>query len=349
MDVARAVGKVKLRLYKMYLTLAGKWFFWTIIILFVFGSRMLDITESWWIKKWTQANAANSAPVSSLAASTSAHETTAYSFLGYMQPPAATVTIEKQGSDDLWFYLGIYMLITVTNIIIGTGRFAALYVGVLRASRSLYAQLLHRVFRAPLRFFDTTPVGRILNRFSKDFETVDSTVPNDFMNFIINLLVVISNVITVSTVLPIFIGPMVIIACVNVAAGMMFVSTSRELKRIDSVSRSPLFSHFSETIVGVATIRAFGVTRQFLQEMLKRVDTNARPFYYVWAANRWVSMRFSLLGAAINVFAGLLILASIDHLDASAAGFCLSFILMFSENVSQLLIIYHGNGSDTSI
>ncbi|ORY91324.1 P-loop containing nucleoside triphosphate hydrolase protein [Syncephalastrum racemosum] len=331
-EETRAVGKVKLRLYKMYLTLAGKWFFWAVIILFVFGSRGLDIAESWWIKKWTQANAANGAAVSSLSASS--HEPMAYSFLGYMQAPSATMNVlEKQGSGDLWFYLGVYMLITVTNIIIGTGRFAALYVGVLRASRSLYAQLLHRVFRAPLRFFDTTPVGRILNRFSKDFETVDSTVPNDFMNFIVMLLTAVSNVITVSAVLPIFIGPMIIIAGVNIAAGMMFVSTSRELKRIDSVSRSPLFSHFSETIVGVATIRAFGVTRQFLQEMLKRVDTNARPFYYVWVANRWVSMRFSLLGAAINVFAGLLILASLDHLDASAAGFCLSFILMFSENL----------------
>jgi ABC-type multidrug transport system fused ATPase/permease subunit len=174
------------------------------------------------------------------------------------------------------------MLITMSNIVVGTARFAVLYWGILRANKTLYAELLHRVFRAPLRFFDTTPIGRILNRFSKDFETIDSSIPNDLMNFSIQWTIIITSMITVSSVLPIFLVPMLLVAAVNVYLGAMFVSTSRELKRMDSVTRSPLFSNFTETIVGVATIRSFGATRQFLQDMLKYIDTNARPYYYTW-------------------------------------------------------------------
>ncbi|RIB00526.1 ABC transporter type 1, transmembrane domain-containing protein, partial [Gigaspora rosea] len=73
-------------------------------------------------------------------------------------------------------YLTIYVLITSLSIIFGVARFACLYYGSLRVSTKLYQKLLHQVIRAPLRFFDTTPVGRILNRFSKDFETIDSTI-----------------------------------------------------------------------------------------------------------------------------------------------------------------------------
>ncbi|KAG1239605.1 hypothetical protein G6F68_018472 [Rhizopus microsporus] len=87
---------------------------------------------------------------------------------------------------------------------------------------------------------------------------------------------------------------MLLVAVVNIWMGIMFVAASREFRRIDSVSRSPLFSHFTETIVGVATIRAFGVTRQFLQQMLTYIDANARPFYYTWLVNRWVSVQSNL-------------------------------------------------------
>lgn len=104
------------------------------------------------------------------------------------------------------------------------------------------------------------------------------------MNFIIQWVIVISSMMTVSTVLPIFLIPMLLVATVNIYLGVMFVSTSRELKRMDSVTRSPLFSNFTETIVGVATIRAFGATRQFLQDMLMYIDTNARPYYYTWVS-----------------------------------------------------------------
>jgi ABC-type multidrug transport system fused ATPase/permease subunit len=291
-EETRATGMVKMRLYKMYIEMVGSPIFWIIMAVLVLGSRGLDVTESWWIKRWTHSYDvpnSNKSDIMFQQQSIISQSKPLYAYQplsliagGEEDLVIDLVHITDAKDDTLNFYMGIYVLITMTNIFVATARFGVLYWGVLRANKQLYAELLHRVFRAPLRFFDTTPIGRILNRFSKDFETIDSNIPNDLMNFIIQWVIVISSMVTVSTVLPIFLIPMLIVAAVNIYLGAMFVSTSRELKRMDSVSRSPLFSNFTETIVGVATIRAFGATRQFLQDMLRYIDTNARPYYYTW-------------------------------------------------------------------
>ncbi|KAK4518579.1 uncharacterized protein ATC70_008798 [Mucor velutinosus] len=309
-EETRATGRVKTRLYKMYVRMVGGPFFWSVMIALIIGARGLDVAGSWWLKQWSQS-----------------YETQHSALV--MQRQA----MPEEQDDRLNYYLGFYCLINLVGVIVGTARFAVLYWGVLDANKALYAQLLHRMLRAPLRFFDTTPVGRILNRFSKDFETIDSNIPNRFLNFAIQWVIIFSSIITVSCVLPPFLMPMLAVALVNVYLGTMFVSASLELKRMESVSRSPLFSHFTETIIGVATIRAFGATRQFLQDMLTYIDTNTRSFYYQWVVNRWVSIRFAFSGALINMFTGVIILLSIDTIDAPLAGFCLSFAILFTDQM----------------
>ncbi|KAI8387430.1 P-loop containing nucleoside triphosphate hydrolase protein [Blakeslea trispora] len=335
-DEVRATGMVKLRLYKLYVNMVGSALFWAVVIIAVLGSRGLDVLESWWIKQWSQSyeTEANSTYIIQQGSVLSQPQ------VAFAHTPLFLNTVEHEEfsvnsnkDDSLNFYLGIYCLITIANIFVGTARFAIVFWGVLRANKQLYAELLHRVFRAPLRFFDTTPVGRILNRFSKDFETTDDRIPDDFLNFVIQWIVIFTSIISVVVVLPAFLVPLVGVAIVNIWIGSMFVSASRELKRMDSVTRSPLFSNFTETIVGVATIRAFGATRRFLQEMLCYIDANSRPYFYTWAVNRWIGVRFAFTGAIINFLTGLIILVSIDKMNSSLAGFCLSFILLFTDQM----------------
>lgn len=335
---------VKLRLYGMYLKMVGNPFYWILFASVLIGSRGLDVTESWWVKKWARSYETQSPDIQQLASISPMASQRTYSYLSIPSATASTDSMHIMGDTDnsaLNFYLGIYVLITSVNILVSTSRFAVMYFGVLRASKSLYQELLRRVLRAPLRFFDTTPIGRILNRFAKDVETIDSTIPNDLINFIIQWIIIFSSIITVSVVLPVFIFPMVVVAGINVALGIMFVSTSRELRRMDSVSRSPMFSHFSETLVGIATIRAYGATRRFLQDMITRVDTNSRPYYYVWLLNRWVGVRFAFMGAAINVITSGIILLNLDRMDSALAGFCLSFILLYSDQVTYSISSRH--------
>ncbi|CAH1759323.1 6631_t:CDS:10, partial [Entrophospora sp. SA101] len=228
-------------------------------------------------------------------------------------------TLHVYEKHSVEYYCGIYVLITFASILIGFARFCWLYFGSLRASRRLYRILLHQIIRAPLRFFDTTPVGRILNRFSKDFETIDDRLISDLAWFLNNVIMMFSTVIVI----------------VSITKELMIASilfgASRDLKRMDSVIRSPLYTHFTETIIGITTIRAFGVTKQFMEEMLFRIDNNNRPFFYVWLINRWLSIRFNIGGAFFIFLVGLFII--ISKVDAGLAGLSLSFAMNFTEQI----------------
>ncbi|KAG2235405.1 hypothetical protein INT48_005755 [Thamnidium elegans] len=342
-DETRASGSVKFRLYKIYFTMVGSKVFWFILSTLVVGARLFEIGESWWVKIWAQSYERYSnedglkSTMSVLASDIGARTY----FIGQMTAASGSQTLDvndvhttpSDGVTHLNYYLVIYCLITCSNVVVGSLRYAFLYWGALRANRQLYAELLHRVFRAPLRFFDTTPMGRILNRFSKDFESVDSKIPTDLMAFIIQWFMILTTAITVCTVIPAFFIPMIIIVIINIVVGMDFVSSSRELKRLDSVTRSPVFSNFTETISGIATIRAFGASQQFLQVMMDNIDANVRPFFYSWTVNRWVSMRYTMTSAIVNFSACAITLYNKDRIDVALAGFGLSFVLMFTDNM----------------
>ncbi|KAG2235533.1 hypothetical protein INT48_003096 [Thamnidium elegans] len=332
-DETRASGRIELRLYKLYFDCVGNWFFWLFIFITVIGVRGFDIGASWWLKKWAQSYETSHAIINVMPVSLESVYQWPVKLTSKLNSlaPTATILSDTEKQDNLNMYLGIYVLFNLANIITSVTRYFTMFYGGLRASRKLYILLLDRVFHAPLRFFDTTPVGRIVNRFAKDFETIDSNVSTDIVQFCGQWVIIISIVLIATSVLPILIVLMVVVAMINVYYGLRFVAASRELKRMDSVSRSPLFTLFTETIIGVTTIRAFGMTQQFMLEMLDRIDVNARPMFYAWTVSRWVSTRIGLMGAFVSLVTGVFILFNLDRLDAATAGFCLSYILVFTE------------------
>ncbi|RIB29312.1 P-loop containing nucleoside triphosphate hydrolase protein [Gigaspora rosea] len=239
--------------------------------------------------------------------------------------------IHKPHSVD--YYLTIYVLITSLSIIFGVARFACLYYGSLRVSTKLYQKLLHQVIRAPLRFFDTTPVGRILNRFSKDFETIDSTIAVHLSWFFINGLTMLGTFAVITVITKEFLIAAIFFGIIYTIVGALYAKASRELKRMDSVSRSPLYSNFTETLIGIITIRAFGASKRFMQDMLSKIDCNNRPFFYMWVINRWLSIRFNVTGSLVSFLAGIFILWNIDRINAGLAGLSLSFAMNFTEQI----------------
>jgi ABC-type multidrug transport system fused ATPase/permease subunit len=328
---------VKLHLYKKYLTLAGNWLFWVLLIMLAIFVRFTEVGASFWIKLWTQSYDETES---------NGHAFDMISMEKEHQIPYVTsdpsMGLKK---DKTMMYLMGYVAINITTIVFGGLRFGVIYWSGLKACRALYAELLHRIFRAPLRFFDTTPVGRIINRFSKDFEAIDSSVPMNIINFIIQWIQVFSIVAVSIYVVPVSAIPMIAIVALNIYLGSKFVAASREIKRMDSVSQSPLFILFSETIVGITTIRAFGMTRDFMLKMIEKVDGHALPFYYSGVINQWISTRISYSGAAICFMTAVFVLFNLDEIDAATAGFCLMYVLSFSEkvNVTVLCIKHNDN------
>lgn len=218
-----------------------------------------------------------------------------------------------------------------------------LYMGSLEASRRLHARLLDRILRAKIRFFDTTPLGRIVNRFSSDMEAIDQNMAPSGAYLLYSIVATICIIILISYVTPLFMIPGFFIAILFCAIGMYYLRTSRDLKRLNSTSRSPIFVHFGETVTGVATIRAFGAEQRFIQDNWHKVDSNNRPFIWMWATNRWLHCRVDILGAFVGFCTGVAIIMSIGWIDAGLAALSLSNSLAFTHFVLWVVRMYAVN------
>lgn len=162
----------------------------------------------------------------------------------------------------------------------------AMAVGSVQAARLLHQALLHNMMRSPQSFFDTTPSGRILNRFSRDINVIDEVLAlsilrllDCFFNSITTLVIIVAN-------MPLFVVVILPLAIFYLFVQRFYVATSQQLKRLESVSRSPVFSHFLETLTGSSIIRASGRSQDFEAISNAKVDTNQRSCYPIIASNR---------------------------------------------------------------
>uniref|UniRef100_A0A673HVF0 ATP-binding cassette, sub-family C (CFTR/MRP), member 2 n=1 Tax=Sinocyclocheilus rhinocerous TaxID=307959 RepID=A0A673HVF0_9TELE len=177
--------------------------------------------------------------------------------------------------------------------------------GSISASRTLHTNLLSNILKAPMVFFDTTPSGRIVNRFAKDIFTVDEMIPMSFRSWILCILGVLGTLFVICLATPIFTAVVVPMAVVYYFVQRFYVPTSRQLRRLDSVSRSPIYSHFGETISGLSVIRAYGHQQRFLKQNEDTIDQNLKSVYPWFVSNRWLAMRLECLGNLVVGLVGL--------------------------------------------
>uniref|UniRef100_T1JBI7 ABC-type glutathione-S-conjugate transporter n=1 Tax=Strigamia maritima TaxID=126957 RepID=T1JBI7_STRMM len=210
----------------------------------------------------------------------------------------------------------------------------SLAVGCIKASKAVHGTMLSNVLRCPMSFFDTTPLGRILNRFSKDIDIVDTTIPMILRPLIGTFLQVISTIVIISISTPIFLIIAIPISILFYVVQRFYIFTSRQLKRLESITRSPIFSHFSETLSGASTIRAYSLENQFVSNFQQKVDTNHGCYYPSIIANRWLSIRLELLANLIILSAALLAVIGRDTLDAGTVGLSITY----ASSITNVLI-----------
>ncbi|KAJ1932872.1 hypothetical protein EC988_009310, partial [Linderina pennispora] len=244
---------------------------------------------------------------------------------------------------DLGYYIGVYVLIAVSSIFCILLRSLLQFWGSLKASKELHEDLLHTVLRAPVRFFDVTPVGRLINRFSKDMETIDQSLISSLAIFITELVSSLAILVVIAVITPAFIGGAFVISVIYWIIGVLYLSASREIKRFESVTKSPIYTQFGETLNGVSTIRAYGQEKRFMRSNYAKIDDNIRPFIYMWGANRWLSIRVDLAGALVSFLAGLFALLATGRMDAGLAGLSLSYALNFTEHILWVVRFYSYN------
>ncbi|BFZ62919.1 hypothetical protein YB2330_004031 [Saitoella coloradoensis] len=318
-EEARERGAVKTQVYSSYFLANGGVLFWCMIIGAFIMAQGLEVAESYWLRLWSSSYKGKTAAmlVKRAMGSMSSQQFAFHTFKGATE------------EHSVEYYLGVYVAIAVVSILMGLVRFAITFYGSIQASRVMYRRLLHTVLYAPMRWLDTTPVGRVLNRFSKDFETIDSKVANDNAWLAINTLGTISVTVVCIFVTPTFLIAALLLCMFAVFIGRVYMRASRELKRLDSVSKSPIFELFQATISGTSVIRAYGASQRFLRTSFEKMNILVHVQYNLWLVNRWMSVRFNVLGGFFATIAAALILININRVDAGLAGFSLSFALDF--------------------
>ncbi|KAM7353891.1 multidrug-Resistance like Protein 1 isoform 2-T2 [Cochliomyia hominivorax] len=233
-------------------------------------------------------------------------------------------------------YLGVYGAFGFGQVIARylSGLFLAL--GCLHSSREVFIKVLTMVFKWPMELFDTTPLGRILSRFSKDIDTCDTILPSVFQQFLSTCFSVLATIVVISISTPIFLAVIIPIAFLYYFAQRFYVATSRQLMRLESVSRSPIYSHFGETVTGVSTIRAYSVQDRFIEESDTKVDKNQVCKYPSLIANRWLAIRLEMVGNLIILFASLFAVLG-GQTNPGLVGLSVSYALQVTQTLNWLV------------
>ena len=358
---AKATGSVNIKVIKMFLVAMGPWHYWLLAFVAFGLQQVASVACNLWIRTWANRYTRSIQSVSLIATETDLRTSShlhgaAFSSNSFMtgtsfwslplsseSPPSSKIMVSSDDKIDAWYYLIVYALLSLFYIFISLVREGYIFWGSLRASRTLHSRLLESVTRAKLQFFDTTPLGQLMNRFSKDIEAIDQDVAPVAVGVLGCLFSMISIVVLISVITPGFLIAGFFIAIIYFAIGQFYLRSSRDLKRLESVQRSPLYQQFGETLSGIVTIRAYGDQRRFIRDNQTRVDTHNRPFIYLWAANRWLALRVDFTGALVAFFAGVFVILSIGTIDAGSAGLSLTYAVMFTENVLWLVRLYSMN------
>ncbi|XP_045840743.1 ATP-binding cassette sub-family C member 3 isoform X4 [Meles meles] len=233
--------------------------------------------------------------------------------------------------------LGVYAALGVLQGILVMLAAVTLTVGSVHAARSLHQALLHNKMRSPQSFFDTTPSGRILNRFSKDIYVIDEVLAptilmllNSFYNSLATLVVIVAST-------PLFTVVTLPLGVFYVLMQRFYVATSRQLKRLESISRSPIYSHFSETVTGSSVIRAYGRSQDFQAINDAKVDANQRSCYAHIASNRWLGVQVEFVGNCVVFFAALFAVIGRNSLSPGLVGLSVSYALQITLTLNWMI------------
>ncbi|KAF8940193.1 hypothetical protein BGZ58_007436 [Dissophora ornata] len=234
-----------------------------------------------------------------------------------------------------WTYIDVYLGTGIVQLlIVMTGSFM-LVVVVIKSSRIMHDKAFISVLYSPMSFFDTTPVGRILNRFSKDVNTIDNTLMGAINSFLIAITGIISVLILSAIFLPWMTPIMIPLFIVYYLAALYYQRTSRELKRLDALLRSHLFSYFSETLSGLGTLKAYH--RHGIDNAIGRnqhnLDRFNKAYYHLIMGMRWIGIRVYTVGHLINFACVVLIVWGRNSIDPSTAGLVLSYLARLSSEM----------------
>ncbi|KAJ9652888.1 ATP-binding cassette transporter yor1 [Neophaeococcomyces mojaviensis] len=283
----RAVKAVGWDVWRAYIGASGRWFMWPLIIIALIASQGANIATSLWLSYW----------------------------------------VSNKFGVSRGFYIGIYAMLGALQALLMYTFATLLSQSGTTSSKVMLHRAMESVLRAPMSFFDTTPLGRITNRFSKDIDSMDNNLTDAMRMYFLTCAMIISVFALIIAFFHFFavaLGPLLI---VFLFASNYYRASARELKRHESVLRSVVFARFSESVSGVASIRAYGLQKYFQNRIRDAVDQMDSAYFLTFANQRWLSTRLDLIGNLLVLTTGVLVVTDRFNVNPSIAGLVLSYIL----------------------
>ncbi|XP_077783406.1 multidrug resistance-associated protein 1-like isoform X1 [Podarcis muralis] len=296
-----ATGSMRMSIVLKYLQAFGWSWVWLTVAAYI-GQNVVAIGQNLWLSTWT----------------TEAKEINDY-------------TEWKQLRN---YKLSIYGLLGfLQGLLVCCGAYV-LTRGSLSASRSLHHQLLDSVLHLPLQYFETNPVGQIINRFTKDMFIVDIRFHYYLRTWLNCTLDVVGTILVIVYTSPLFLLGVIPLGYLYFTVQRYYIASSRQIRRLSGATQTPIISHFSETLVGVSTIRAFGHQERFLNQNKDVVNENMVCFYNNVISNRWLAVRLEFLGNLMVFLAALLAVFAGSKVDSATVGLSITYALNITQSLN---------------
>ncbi|XP_051915981.1 ATP-binding cassette sub-family C member 8 isoform X3 [Hippocampus zosterae] len=246
--------------------------------------------------------------------------------------------VQDCGFSHSWYLLVFSMLCCLGIILCLASSVAVEWTG-LNVAKELHQNLLNKITLAPMRLFETTPLGNILNRFSTDTNTIDQHIPTTLECLSRSTLLCVSALGVISYVTPVFLIALLPLAVTCYFIQKYFRVASRDLQQLEDSTQLPLLSHFSETVEGLTTIRALRYEPRFRQRLLQFTDSNNIASLFLTAANRWLEVRMEYVGTCVVLVAAVSSITNslYDQLSPGLVGLGLTYALMVSNYLNWMV------------
>jgi len=235
------------------------------------------------------------------------------------------------------FYIGFYVMFTILALVFLSTEFVILAYMCNKSATNLNLKAVEKILRVPMAYMDTTPMGRILNRFTKDTDTLDNEIGNQVRMVIFFFSNIVGIIILCIIYLPWFAIAVPFLAFVFVAIANFYQSSGREIKRLEATQRSFVYNNFNETMSGMDTIKAYKAQDRFITINENNID-NMNEAYYITVANqRWLAIHLDLVATAFALLICLLCVFRVFQISPASVGLLLSNVLLIAGQLSLLV------------